>query len=156
MGESEVVCHCIGVCKKTLKKEISQGADSLVKLKKVLNVASTCKHCVPDIQQLLNKRRCNISLKPNSSSMLILYTKGGCPYCSQAKELLSSLGIPFKDIDVSHDSETFNEVSLRSGMHTVPQIFMGDACLGGCSEIESLHAQGKLLKMYKNFKAESQ
>lgn len=73
------------------------------------------------------------------------YTKDYCPYCHKAKALLQELGVPFTDIDVTHDEETYRTVKMRSGLNTVPQIFAGDTCLGGFSDIDALHKMGKLL-----------
>lgn len=156
MEENKIICHCIGVSQKTLHTAIEKGEDTLGKLKDKIQVASTCKHCVPDIKKILKEKQQNTFTHSKSIKMMTIYTKDYCPYCFQAKDLLNSINISFKDIDVTHDQETLNEASARSGMNTVPQVFMGDTCLGGCSEIEALHKKGELLKMYEKFKAEAQ
>lgn len=74
-----------------------------------------------------------------------IYTKDYCPYCKKAVSLLESLHVSFENIDVTHDPETFAKAREKSGMQTVPQIFVGDICLGGCDDIHALHAEGKLL-----------
>lgn len=77
--------------------------------------------------------------------MIKIYTKDYCPYCHKAKALLDSLKIKYTDIDVTHDAEKFQEAEQKSGSHTVPQIFVDDKFIGGCDDIHTLHAQGKLL-----------
>ncbi len=62
--------------------------------------------------------------------MLTLYTKDYCPYCIRAKHLLSSLGATFEEVDVNSKPELFSELYKKSGMRTVPQIFLDDECLG--------------------------
>lgn len=73
-----------------------------------------------------------------------IYTKDYCPYCRSAKQLLTELGAEFEEIDITHTPEVINELVKKSGMMTVPQIFVGDKCLGGSDDIHALHDQGKL------------
>lgn len=60
---------------------------------------------------------------------LTIYTKDYCPYCVKAKTLLTSIGATFTEIDVTHDQDTLMEIVKKSGMRTVPQIFLDDECL---------------------------
>ncbi len=76
---------------------------------------------------------------------LTLYTKDYCPYCVMAKNLLTSLGATYEEVDVTHDQDTLMKIVQKSGMRTVPQIFLGEECLGGYSDIASLHSEGKLI-----------
>ena len=78
--------------------------------------------------------------------MLTVYTKDYCPYCVKAKTLLSSLGATFEEVDITNSPDTIMELVKKSGMRTVPQIFVGDECLGGYDSIAKLHADGKLLE----------
>lgn len=82
--------------------------------------------------------------------MFTIYTKDYCPYCTMAKQLLSGLKIPYKEIDISRDPKAFEELKARSRMLTVPQIFAGDICLGGYTQLAELHKNGKLLNLHKN------
>lgn len=81
--------------------------------------------------------------------MVTIYTKNPCPFCVKAKSLLSSLNIDFKEIDITDKPEMINELSQKSGFMTVPQIFVGDKCLGGFSDIDRLNNEGKLLEICK-------
>lgn len=78
--------------------------------------------------------------------MLTIYTKDYCPYCVKAKTLLSSLGATFEEVDITNTPDTIMELVKKSGMRTVPQIFLGDECLGGYDSIAKLHEEGKLLE----------
>ena len=62
--------------------------------------------------------------------MLTIYTKDYCPYCIQAKNLLTSLGAAYEEIDVTGNQDILIEIVKKSGMRTVPQIFLDDECLG--------------------------
>lgn len=77
--------------------------------------------------------------------MVTIYTKDYCPYCVQAKNLLSSLKINFQEVDVTNDQEKLMEIVQKSRMRTVPQIFVGETCLGGYTDIAALHEEGRLI-----------
>ncbi len=74
-----------------------------------------------------------------------IYTKGYCPYCHAAKDLLKKKGAAFEDIDVTTDREGQAAMTKRAGGRTtVPQIFIGDTHVGGCDDLYALDAAGKL------------
>jgi glutaredoxin 3 len=81
--------------------------------------------------------------------MIQIYTKNYCPYCTQAKSLLDSLDVKYEEIDITSTPETIEELVAKSGLRTVPQIFVGDKCLGGYSDIAKLHEEGKLVDLLK-------
>ena len=55
---------------------------------------------------------------------VVIYTKDHCPYCVTAKSLLERREIPFEEINIQQWSiEKVEELTARSGMRTVPQIF---------------------------------
>ncbi len=76
--------------------------------------------------------------------MIEIYTKSYCPYCWRAKDLLASRGVEFTEIDVGEDSQRWDEMYIRSGGTTVPQIFINDHHIGGCDDLFEL-AKGKKL-----------
>ena len=78
--------------------------------------------------------------------MVKVYSKNFCPFCVKAKSLLTSLGVEFEEIDVTNNIDLLLEISKKSGFKTVPQIFVGEKCLGGFSDIEALHNDGKLME----------
>lgn len=74
-----------------------------------------------------------------------IYTTMMCPYCHQAKKLLSQKGASYKEIDVGMDPDLRREMMSRSGGgHTVPQIFIGDTHVGGCDDLYALDSKGAL------------
>lgn len=56
--------------------------------------------------------------------MLTIYTKDYCPYCTLAKNLLTSIGAKYQEIDITASPETIGDLVKKSGMRTVPQIFL--------------------------------
>ncbi len=74
-----------------------------------------------------------------------IYTKPFCSYCFRAKRLLDSKGIEYQEHEVYFGSAERQMMIQRSGGRTtVPQIFIGDRHIGGCSELMELESQGKL------------
>ena len=81
--------------------------------------------------------------------MVTVYSKNYCPFCVKAKAILSAAKIDFTEVDITNNPEKIVELSEKSGFRTVPQIYVGDKCLGGCSDIEKLQAEGKLVDACK-------
>lgn len=74
-----------------------------------------------------------------------IYTTMMCPYCHQAKKLLSQKGASFKEVDVGMDPDLRREMMSRSGGgYTVPQIFIGNTHVGGCDDLYALDSRGAL------------
>jgi glutaredoxin 3 len=81
---------------------------------------------------------------------IIIYTTPICPYCVQAKRLLSRKGAAFEEIDVSRDAELRRSMVMASGGRmTVPQIFVDGSHIGDCDEIYALDKLGKLDPLLK-------
>jgi glutaredoxin 3 len=74
-----------------------------------------------------------------------IYTIRYCPYCFDAKELLSRKGASFHEIDVSGNRDKRQEMIARAnGRSTYPQIFIGGTHVGGCDDLFALEEAGKL------------
>lgn len=77
-----------------------------------------------------------------------IYTAPSCPYCTRAKELLQRKGVAFTEHRLSWDDPApWKELEARTGMKTVPQIFVGDKCIGGYTDMAALDAKGELDKL---------
>lgn len=74
-----------------------------------------------------------------------IYTIRYCPYCQEAKDLLSRKGVAFREIDASGNREIRRQMIERANGHsTFPQIFVGSTHVGGCDDLYELEAAGKL------------
>ncbi len=56
------------------------------------------------------------------NSRPILYTKIGCPWCAQAREVLDRQGIAYDELSVTSDATAFAEMLLLSGQTKAPVI----------------------------------
>ncbi len=77
-------------------------------------------------------------------SQVTIYTTNLFPYCERAKTLLKKKKADFKEVDITSDDKTRQEVEAKTGWMTVPMIFIGDEFIGGCDELYGLEANGKL------------
>ena len=73
-----------------------------------------------------------------------IYSKTTCPACVMAKDLLTKKGATFEEILLDDKQEELQELIARTGMRTVPQIFINDELIGGCSDLMDLDKQNKL------------
>ncbi len=53
---------------------------------------------------------------------IVVYTKGGCPFCSLLKLELAKSGFSYESVDLSDDA-TRQEFYSRAGVNTVPQVY---------------------------------
>ncbi|HEX9604523.1 MAG TPA: glutaredoxin 3 [Myxococcales bacterium] len=73
-----------------------------------------------------------------------IYTTPYCPYCVRAKRLLERKGVAYEEIDVAEDDQARIDLAERTGRRTVPQIFIGEAHVGGSDDLHALEQEGKL------------
>jgi glutaredoxin 3 len=85
-----------------------------------------------------------------------IYTIRYCPYCQEAKELLSRKGVVFHEIDASGDRDVRKQMIERAnGSSAFPQIFIGATHVGGCDDLYALEEAGKLDPLLAQAKEES-
>ncbi|AWL13222.1 Glutaredoxin-3 [Saliniradius amylolyticus] len=74
-----------------------------------------------------------------------IYTKGYCPFCVRAKQLLDSKSVTYTEYSLETQPKLRSEMIERTGgPSTVPQIFIGDHYVGGCDELMAAESQGQL------------
>lgn len=76
---------------------------------------------------------------------LEIYTRKFCGFCVRAKMLLDEKGVKYVEHSIDGDSDKRNEMIQRAlGRYTVPQIFIDDQPVGGCTELFMLERSGEL------------
>lgn len=74
-----------------------------------------------------------------------IYTSPLCGFCHAAKRLLTEKGVGFVETDVSRNAAQKQAMMKRAnGRHTVPQIFINGAHVGGFDDLSALDRAGKL------------
>jgi len=72
------------------------------------------------------------AVKPDAVSII---SKPGCPFCSNAKDMLNEHGISFDEISVGNDA-SLRSVRAITGLDTVPQVFINGQHIGGSEELQ--------------------
>lgn len=78
---------------------------------------------------------------------VVMYTTAYCPYCVRARRLLDAKGVSYRDIRVDAEPGLRQEMIRLSGRRTVPQIWVGQQHVGGCTELYDLERRGQLDSM---------
>ena len=80
-----------------------------------------------------------------SPAFVEVYSSPLCPYCARAVRLLKHKGAEPKTIDVGFHPRRRTEMEARArGRHTVPQIFINGAHIGGSDDLAALDQAGEL------------
>ncbi len=83
----------------------------------------------------------------SDNSGVTVYVTSYCAYCEMAKRHLRKLGVHYETIDVTRDAQKRMELVQKTGMRTVPQIFIGDTSIGGYTDMAKLDRDGELKPM---------
>ena len=78
------------------------------------------------------------------SERVEVYTTVSCGYCVRAKQLLSRLNIPYREVDVTRDHDKRDWLVSTTGRRTVPKIFIDGRSIGGYTELAALERAGGL------------
>ena len=85
------------------------------------------------------------ALSTASMSCIEVYSSPRCPHCVTAKEFLASQGMAFTEVDVTTDDLNMGTMLIRTnGLSSVPQIFIDDQHIGGCSDMLDAARAGSL------------
>ncbi len=81
-----------------------------------------------------------------------VFTSSTCPYCTKAKKLLQMLNLDYTEHNVDDDFDGMcEELSTTYGkqIQTVPQIIINGHYVGGYTDLEAIHKNGKLKELLK-------
>lgn len=94
-----------------------------------------------EYQDLINKNRVTV------------FSKSTCPFCQRVKQIFSSINEPVTavEFDAIHDGHFIQEqLSKRTGLKTVPQVFVKGNFIGGCDDTIAALDSGKLRDLLKD------
>ncbi|KAI8873785.1 thioltransferase, partial [Ramicandelaber brevisporus] len=78
---------------------------------------------------------------------IVVFSKSWCPYCSKAKAALTKAKQKFEaiELDLIPDGAAIQAYLLaKTGQRTVPSIFINQKHIGGCDNLLSGLASGKI------------
>lgn len=71
----------------------------------------------------------------------IVWSKYHCPYCDQAKALLSQQGVEFEERKIGDGYSREDLLEAVPNARTVPQIFLDGELIGGFTELKAYFAK---------------
>jgi glutaredoxin 3 len=75
---------------------------------------------------------------------VVLFTTEPCGFCRQAKTLLQTRGVPFREVNLAKDPEGRAALVQLTGQMTFPQIVVGERSIGGFRELLEADRSGAL------------
>ena len=75
---------------------------------------------------------------------VVLYTTEPCGFCRQAKTLLETRGIDYREVNLVKDPDGRAELVALTGQMTFPQIVVGERAIGGFRELLEADRAGLL------------
>lgn len=80
---------------------------------------------------------------------VVLFMKGTakfpqCGFSAAVTHILSTLGVPFKDVNVLADPAIREGIKAFSDWPTIPQLYIKGEFIGGCDIVKEMTASGEL------------
>ena len=73
-----------------------------------------------------------------------VYTDAICTLCHSVENLLNVREIPYEKVMVEEGTDAYDELVRRTGMKSLPQVFIGSLLLGGYQETLAADQAGML------------
>ena len=83
---------------------------------------------------------------------VVLFMKGEaafpqCGFSSLVVQVLSQLGVSFKDINVLEDSDLRQGIKDYTNWPTIPQLYVKGEFIGGCDIVREMYESGELQQL---------
>ncbi|MGI8511248.1 MAG: glutaredoxin family protein [Solirubrobacteraceae bacterium] len=80
---------------------------------------------------------------PDANEVTV-YTTEPCGFCTQAKALLQSRGVEYREVNLVKDPEGRADLVALTGQMTFPQVVVGERSIGGFRELVEADRDGNL------------
>ena len=93
--------------------------------------------------------------KDLESNDVVLYMKGTsvfpqCGFSAAVVQILSQLGVPFKDVNVLEDATIRQGIKDFTNWPTIPQLYIKGEFVGGCDIVREMFMEGELQQLLKD------
>lgn len=90
--------------------------------------------------------------KDITENTVVLYMKGtkdfpACGFSALVCQILTKLGVQFKDINILENMELRNAIKEFSDWPTIPQLYIKGEFIGGSDIVKQLYEAGELQKL---------
>jgi glutaredoxin 3 len=87
-----------------------------------------------------------------AKNKVVVFSKSYCPYCTNTKELFHSVlpddPVTVHELDVMPNGYLYQQVLLAlTGQRTFPNVFVNGEHIGGDSETQAAHREGRLQQL---------
>jgi len=87
-----------------------------------------------------------------TNNNVVLYMKGSkdfpqCGFSASVSNILSKLGVDFKDVDILQNPELRQAIKEFSDWPTIPQLYVGGEFIGGCDIVKEMYESGELQEL---------
>ncbi|XP_053169521.1 glutaredoxin 2 [Hemicordylus capensis] len=92
-----------------------------------------------------------------SDNCVVIFSKTTCSYCNMAKKLFEDMNVNYTavELDTYENGSQFQNILHRmTGGRTVPRIFINGNFVGGATDTQRLHREGKLLPLVHQCKVQ--
>ncbi|MGI8512067.1 MAG: glutaredoxin family protein [Solirubrobacteraceae bacterium] len=80
---------------------------------------------------------------PDANEVTV-YTTEPCGFCTQAKALLQSHGVEYREVNLAKDPDGRADLVALTGQMTFPQVVLGERSIGGFRELVEADRDGSL------------
>ena len=93
--------------------------------------------------------------KEIDSADIVLFLKGTaafpqCGFSSLVVQVLSQMGVPFKDINVLEDNDLRQGIKDFTNWPTIPQLYIKGEFVGGCDIVREMYESGELKELIED------
>jgi monothiol glutaredoxin len=86
---------------------------------------------------------------------IVLYMKGTavfpqCGFSAAVVQVLSQLGVPFKDVNVLEDGDIRQGIKDCASWPTIPQLYIKGEFIGGCDIVREMYQEGELQELLQS------
>lgn len=85
-----------------------------------------------------------------SENCVVIFSKTTCFYCKKAKKLFEHMNVNYTavELDLNENGSQIQDVlEQMTGGRTVPRVFVNGTFVGGATDTQRLHEEGKLLPL---------
>uniref|UniRef100_A0A8C0BKP3 Glutaredoxin-2, mitochondrial n=1 Tax=Buteo japonicus TaxID=224669 RepID=A0A8C0BKP3_9AVES len=85
-----------------------------------------------------------------SDNCVVIFSKTTCFYCKMSKKLFEDMNVNYTavELDMNTNGSQFQDIlEQMTGGRTVPRVFVNGTFVGGATDTQKLHEEGKLLPL---------
>jgi cysteine synthase A len=93
----------------------------------------------------------------DAAQPVVMFALEWCEFCWAVRKFLARLGIVYRSVDL--DSVEYQKddrggqiraaLTARTGMSTIPQVFVGGELVGGCTDVFDAYRSGRLQQLFE-------